>query len=84
MPYQYVYAEKEALRTKFAVEQNGRMRLVQNGFVPLVNNGRVLFFIRENTAKSNRQSRDPVTFTYAYDVMSSRSVQPLTDEASTK
>ena len=84
VPYQYVYAEKEALRTKFAVEQNGRMRLVQNGFVPLVNNGRVLFFIRENTAKSNRQSRDPVTFTYAYDVMSSRSVQPLTDEASTK
>lgn len=72
VPYEYAYAKKESLRTKFAVEQNGRMRLVQNGYVPVVNNGRVLFFIRENTAKSNRQTRDPVTFTYAYDVMSSR------------
>lgn len=83
VPYQYVYAEKEAIRTKFAVEQDGRMRLVQNGFVPLVHNGRVLFFIRENTAKSNRQTRDPVSFTYAYDVMSDRSAQPSTDSDST-
>jgi len=83
VPYEYAYAKKESLRTKFAVEQNGRMRLVQNGFVPVVNNGRVLFFIRENTAKSNRQTRDPVTFTYAYDVMSSRLVQPRTDRDST-
>lgn len=84
VPYEYAYAKKESLRTKFAVEQNGRMRLVQNGYVPVVNNGRVLFFIRENTAKSNRQTRDPVTFTYAYDVMSSRSGQPRADEASTE
>lgn len=84
VPYQYVYAEHEALRTKLAVEQNGRMRLVQNGYVPIVNDGRVLFFIRENTAKSNQQSREPVTFSYAYDVMSSRSVQSSTDEDSTE
>ena len=83
VPYQYVYAEKEAFRTKFAVEQNGRMRLVQNSFVPLVHNGRVLFFIRDNPANLERQTPDPVIFTYAYDVMSDRSAPPSRDSDST-
>lgn len=69
VPYKYAYAEKESLRTKFAVERDGRMRLVQNSTVPLMNDGRVLFFISETENDPNRKSRYPVTFTYAYDVM---------------
>jgi hypothetical protein len=82
VPYQYAYEEHESLRTRFAVEQDGRMRIVQNGFVPLVHNGRVLFFIRENTVQSNRESRYPVSFSYAFDPRSSRSEQQQSDQVS--
>ena len=78
MPYKYAYAEKESLRTKFAVEHDGRMRLVQNSHVPLMNDGRVLFFISEPENDPNRKSRYPVTFTYAYDVMPDPNQRPST------
>lgn len=80
VPYKYAYAEKESLRTKFAVEHNGRMRLVQNSNVPLINDGRVLFFISETETDPNRKSRYPVTFTYAYDVMPDPDQRPSTDD----
>lgn len=69
VPYTYEYAKKESLRTKFAVEQNGRLRLVQNSHVPLMNQGRVLFFISKTASDSKRKARYPVSFTYAYDSM---------------
>lgn len=78
VPYKYAYAEKESLRTKFAVEHDGRMRLVQNSHVPLMNDGRVLFFISETENDPNRKSRYPVTFTYAYDVMPDPNQRPST------
>jgi hypothetical protein len=78
--YQYGYADKESLRTKFAVEHNGRMRLVQNGFVPLINEGRVLFFISEKNVSSDRPKRSPVEFTYAYDIMPDPNQLPVSDD----
>tara|TARA_B110000093_G_scaffold44812_1_gene47874 strand:- start:82 stop:879 length:798 start_codon:yes stop_codon:yes gene_type:complete len=67
--YKYVYAEKEALTTKFAVQYEGRMKLVQNGFIPLMNEGRILFFISDKAEKTGRAGESPVSFTYAYDVL---------------
>ena len=67
--YKYVYAEKEALTTKFAVQYEGRMKLVQNGFIPLMNEGRILFFISDKADKTGRAGESPVSFTYAYDVL---------------
>jgi len=77
--YQYSYAENESLRTRFAVEHDGRMRLVQNGFVPLINEGRVLFFISEKDVSSDRPTRNPVEFTYAYDIMPNPDQRPAAD-----
>lgn len=76
VPYKYAYAEKESLRTKLAVEHAGRMRLVQNSHVPLINDGRVLFFIRETKPVPNRNLRYPVSFIYAYDMMPDPNLAP--------
>jgi|GEM_PF-2690639 len=67
--YKYVYAEKEALTTKFAVQYEGRMKLVQNGFIPLMNEGRILFFISDKADRTGRAGESPVSFTFAYDVL---------------
>jgi len=67
--YKYAYAEKEALTTKFAVQYKGRMKLVQNGFIPLMNEGRILFFISDKTDRTGRAGESPVSFTYAYDTL---------------
>ena len=56
------------------------MRIVQNSNVPLINDGRVLFFISETETDPNRKSRYPVTFTYAYDVMPDPDQRPSTDD----
>ena len=67
--YKYIYAEKEALTTKFAVQHEKRMKLVQNGFIPLMNEGRILFFISDKANKTGRAGESPVSFTFAYDVL---------------
>ncbi|MFT6235014.1 MAG: hypothetical protein ACJAU9_000083 [Lentimonas sp.] len=67
--YEYIYAEKEALTTKFAVQTEKRMKLVQNGFIPLINEGRILFFISDKVNKTGRGGESPVSFTFAYDVL---------------
>jgi hypothetical protein len=67
--YKYVYAEKEALTTKFAVQHEQRMKLVQNGFIPLMNEGRILFFISDKANRTGRAGESPVSFTFAYDVL---------------
>ena len=45
------------------------MKLVQNGFIPLMNEGRILFFISDKAEKTGRAGESPVSFTYAYDVL---------------
>lgn len=81
--YQYVYAQKESVRTKFAIEHDGRLRLVQNGFIPIQDKGRVLFFITRKALEEGASSRRSVKFTYAYDVMPDpdRAPPPEIDEA---
>ena len=45
------------------------MKLVQNGFIPLMNEGRILFFISDKTDRTGRAGESPVSFTYAYDTL---------------
>ena len=81
LPYLHVAIEKEALQTRFAVETEEGWSLVQNGFVPTVPNGRVLFFISDDLPASPSARRlRPVRFTYVYELQASEETRRARDQ----
>jgi len=71
IPYRYESMEKEALKTRFAVQTEEGWDLVQNGFVPIIPEGRILFFISEDMANPTSRRLRPVRFTYVFEVQAS-------------
>jgi len=79
VPYEHIAVEKEALKTRFAVKTDDGWDLVQNGFIPTVPNGRVLFFISEDMPSAAARRLRPVRFTYVFEVQASEEAQRARD-----
>lgn len=80
LPYKYVAIENEALKTRFAVQTEDGWDLVQNGFIPTVANGRILFFISEDMPSSSARRIRPVRFTYVFEVQDSKEAKKARDQ----
>jgi hypothetical protein len=69
MRYNYVYAQKESIKTKLAIEHNGRPQLLMNGFIPIQEDGRVLFLILPAGMTNEPSAHNLLSFKYACDLM---------------
>lgn len=69
VPYSEEDLEQEALRSRMAAKTESDWKIVQNGFITLQPDARILYFISDDFASEQAARESPVRFTYVTDRM---------------
>ncbi len=80
LPFEYVYGEKESFKTEMAAEIEGETQLIFNGFIPLMKDARVLFFLSADLQSEKERKRLPVRFTHVYEAQLADEVRASIDQ----
>lgn len=67
IPYEFERGSREAIRTRFAADTEDGWTIVQNGYIALIPNARILYFMTTDFTTETEGRNRSVRFTYIPD-----------------
>lgn len=72
LPFDFQYGKTEAFRSRMFARIEDRWKLIHNGFIPLKNDARILYFISSDFQTQKDRDMRPMSFTYVYEAQTVR------------